>query len=75
MSIDSLASSHCDFCDYENSKPCLSCMKYLIYLGIKDGIKDRIFNNINEAIERETIQALGCNSYNAVVEGTKKALG
>jgi hypothetical protein len=50
-------------------------MKYLIYLGIKDGIKDRIFNNINEAIERETIQALGCNSYNAVVEGTKKALG
>ena len=41
--IDNLVSSHCDFCDYENSKPCLSCMKYIIYLGIKDSVSKNVF--------------------------------
>lgn len=31
MDIDKFAGCHCDFCDYEKCKPCLSCVKIIMY--------------------------------------------
>jgi len=31
MDIDKFAGGQCDFCDYRNSKPCLSCVKIIMY--------------------------------------------
>ena len=38
MDIDKFAGEHCDFCDYETPKLCLSCMKTITYEAIKDGV-------------------------------------
>lgn len=61
--IDNLASSHCDFCDYENSKPCLSCMKYIIFCAIKEAFKE------NLCMPDE------CSMNEAIAEGVSKCFG
>jgi hypothetical protein len=47
MDIFNFANHACDFCDYENKKPCITCMKILIYTGIKDGIKESFENQLD----------------------------
>jgi len=60
--IDNLVDSHCGFCDYEKSKPCLSCMKYIIYLAIKDAYSDNLGSapiDFEEAISEGVSKSFG----------------
>ncbi len=36
MNIEQIANIHCESCDYDTPKPCLSCMKFIIYEAIKE---------------------------------------
>lgn len=78
MDIDKFAGAHCDFCDSEQSKPCLSCMKIIIYEAIREGVlegfKDCCVDEIDVAIKKGVALALACDSSMAIEEGTRRAL-
>lgn len=48
--IDRFVQRHCDFCDYENSKPCLSCTKIIMFLAFKE-VYELKSNAIDEELD------------------------
>lgn len=58
MDINKFIGEHCDFCDYENSKICLSCMKIITYEGVKEGTYHAFCNGkeFTEMLKNDTIK-------------------